>query len=73
MEELTPKEMLAEVNKAITTVLIGGQSYKIGSRQLTRADLGLLKSLKNELTVQVASEEESGLFSDTVVAVFGGR
>jgi hypothetical protein len=73
MQDLTPKEMLAEVNKAIATVLIGGQSYKIGSRQLTRADLGLLKSLKNELTAQVASEEESNIFSDAVVVVFGGR
>lgn len=35
----TPAELLEQVNKAITTVLVGGQSYRIGSRQLTRADL----------------------------------
>ena len=46
LEELTPKQMLSEVNKAISTVLVGGQSYKIGSRQLTRADLGMLRELK---------------------------
>ena len=34
----TPAELLEQVNKAITTVLVGGQSYRIGSRQLTRAD-----------------------------------
>ena len=32
-------EMLTEVNNAIYAVLVGGQSYKIGTRQLTRADL----------------------------------
>ena len=42
-EKMTPAEMLAQVNTAITTVLCGGQSYKIGSRSLTRADLALLK------------------------------
>ena len=35
-------EMLTEVNNAIYAVLVGGQSYKIGTRQLTRADLSLL-------------------------------
>lgn len=39
----TPAELLEQVNKAITTVLVGGQSYRIGSRQLTRADLAMLK------------------------------
>ena len=29
-------EMLTEVNNAIYAVLVGGQSYKIGTRQLTR-------------------------------------
>lgn len=42
--KMTAAEMLAQVNTAITTVLCGGQSYKIGSRSLTRADLAMLKS-----------------------------
>lgn len=69
----TPQQMLDEVNKAIQSILLGGQSYKIGSRSLTRADLGLLRSLKNDLTAQIASESSSDLFSDTFVAVFEGR
>lgn len=40
-------EMLTEVNNAIYAVLVGGQSYKIGTRQLTRADLSLLYKLRN--------------------------
>jgi len=69
---MTTEEMLEEVDNAINTVLVGGQSYKIGSRQLKRADLSELRSLKNELQVQ-ASEEPEQLFGNTVVSVFDGR
>ena len=68
----TPAELLAEVNKAIQAVLVGGQSYKIGSRSLTRADLNLLLATRNDLTAQIAAEEDNGLFSDTYVALFAG-
>ena len=34
-----PAALLTEVNKAIAAVMVGGQSYKIGSRSLTRANL----------------------------------
>lgn len=69
----SPVQMLAEVNKAIQSILVGGQSYKIGSRSLTRADLSLLRDMQNDLQAQVASENHSHLLSDTVVAVFDGR
>ena len=38
-----PSLLLSEVNKAIATVMVGGQSYKIGSRSLTRANLTELR------------------------------
>lgn len=69
----TTAEMLKEVNNAIYAVLMGGQSYKIGSRQLSRADLKLLYDMKNDLTAQIAAEGESSLLDDTFVAVFEGR
>lgn len=69
----TPAQMLGEVNKAIQSILIGGQSYKIGSRSLTRADLALLRDMQHDLEAQIAAEESSGLFSDTYVAFFSGR
>ena len=47
----TPAELLAEVNKAIQAVLVGGQSYKIGSRSLTRADLNLLLSTRKYFAI----------------------
>ena len=45
-KEITAESMLKEVNNAIFNVLVGGQSYKIGSRQLTRADLSMLREMK---------------------------
>ena len=35
----TPEEQLETVNAAIYAVLQGGQRYKIGTRELERADL----------------------------------
>lgn len=66
-------ELLVEVNKAIQTILVGGQSYKIGSRSLTRADLQTLLDLRDDLTAQSAAEETGNLFADTYVSVFEGR
>lgn len=73
VQELTTEQMLIEVNKAIYNVLVGGQSYQIGSRKLTRADLSLLNNMKNDLAAQVAANRSSELLDDTVVAVFSGR
>jgi len=72
-ETMTKEEQLAEVNKAIYSVLAGGQSYTIGSRSLTRADLSLLKQMREELEAQITSETSSGLLDNTVVAFFTGR
>ena len=66
-------EMLEQVNSAISKVLAGGQSYKIGSRSLTRADLSTLKALRDDLEAQSDTGEGTGLFDRTFVAVFDGR
>lgn len=68
----TAKEMLTEVNTAINRILVGGQSYKIGSRQLNRADLKELYAIRNDLQAQVAAGTP-GLLDDCYVAVFDGR
>ena len=49
ISDMKARDLLEQVNTAITTVLVGGQSYKIGSRSLTRADLALLRSMKSDL------------------------
>lgn len=68
-----PSDMLKEVDNAIISVLSGGQSYKIGSRSLTRADLNMLNQMKTNLQSQIASESNSSLFGNTYVSVFEGR
>lgn len=72
-ERLTPEELLLEVNNAITTVLAGGQSYKIGSRQLTRANLAELREMRAELEAELTSSGEGDLLDNTVVAYFDRR
>ena len=52
---------------------MGGQSYKIGSRSLTRADLSELYAMKKELESVIAEENAGGLGRHTAAAVFGRR
>lgn len=71
--ELTPAVMLEEVNKAIYAVLVGGQSYKIGNRSMTRADLAMLKSMRADLESQISSNQSGEFLSSAYIAVFDGR
>lgn len=69
---MTNEEQLIEIDNAISSILRTGQSYKIGSRALTRADLGTLRAMRKELLV--ASEDNgTDLFSNTFVAIFDRR
>ena len=70
---VTTQGMLDSVNSAIMAIAAGGQSYKIGSRSLTRADLKQLYQIKNDLTAQLRRENASSLLDDCYVAVFSGR
>lgn len=70
---LTVKELLSEVDTAICKVLVGGQSYRLGNRSLTRADLGMLRRLKSDLTAQLAAEGDASGLSGFYAAVFDGR
>ena len=74
MDEMTrPAERLAQVDAAIEAVLSGGQSYKLGSWSVTRADLAQLRALREELAAQAAQEAGTGLLPRTWVARFEGR
>lgn len=68
-----PAEMLEQIYAAITAVLSGGQSYKIGSRSLTRADLSTLQAMRAELEAQITAGQASPLLDRTYVAFFDGR
>jgi protein-tyrosine-phosphatase len=69
----TAEQMLEEINRAIWAVASGGQSYRIGSRQLTRADLSMLQKMRADLQAQVAASESGEFLANTYVAVFDGR
>lgn len=69
----SPAEMLAQVNAAISAVLAGGQSYKLGSRQLTRADLPTLNAMRANLEAQISAGQSEQLLDRTFVAFFDGR
>lgn len=67
----TNADMLYEINQAILTILKGGQSYTIGSRKLTRADLSQLYKMRQEIESGLnADDNKTGLFDDTYVAIW---
>lgn len=68
-----PSLLLSEVNKAIATVMVGGQSYKIGSRSLTRANLTELRNLRADLAAQVEEQDNTDFFRNTYAAFFEWR
>ena len=72
MNFLTTEERLMEVNNAISKILVGGQEYRIGTRSLTRADLGKLLEMQKDLRAQIANGNR-GLMDNTYLAVFEGR
>lgn len=67
-----PRLLLSETEKAIRKILNGGQSYKIGTRSVTRADFSTLLSLREQLRAE-AETQESGLLGHTGVAYFDRR
>lgn len=66
------EKMLENVINAINTIMLGGQSYSIAGRSLTRADLGQLREMKAELEIKV-TRNRGTLMDNTVCAVFEGR
>ena len=66
----TPEEQLQVLNEAIYKILVGGQSYKIGTRSLTRADLCVLIAERNRLETQMDGTGTS-LLSGAYAADFG--
>lgn len=72
-EPKTAQEELIEVEQALSSITLGGQSYTIGSRKLTRADYSALLARKKELQAAIASEGNSSLFDNTFVSYFDRR
>lgn len=60
------------MNTAISKILMGGQEYRIGTRSLTRADLGKLLEMQKDLQAEIANGNNH-LMDNTYLAVFEGR
>lgn len=60
--EYSRADMIAAVRHAIYTIATTGQSYKIGSKSLTRADLGELRAYQKDLEAQ--PDENKDFFSN---------
>lgn len=73
LERFSNSELLVHVDAAIQNILVGGQSYKLGNRSLTRADLSLLRQMRNELLAQENADADGHLLPGTVAAFFEGR
>lgn len=57
----TLQEQLLRVQRAIAKIEGGAQSYQIGNRNITRADLKALYDRENQLKAAIAAEENGGL------------
>ena len=65
------EEQLNNVNKAINSILLTGQSYSIGDKRFTKADLKELRSLKKELKKDLLRERKG--YTGINVADFSNR
>lgn len=72
-EKVRLEEALASVRKAIRNAEQGGQSYRIGSRSLTRVDYESLLAQEKQLMSELAAADNGTLFADTYAAYFEGR
>lgn len=71
--DMDDKALLKEINKAIFTILAGGQSYKIGTLEVTRASLARLYDMKKQLEAATADDGSGGIGRRTAVGYFGRR
>lgn len=68
---MTTQEQLNQINNAISAIENGAQEYRIGSRQLKRADLSVLYAERRRLQQQYSQECE--VPSNVFVATFDRR
>lgn len=59
---MTTREQLDQINEAIKAIELGAQEYRIGSRQIRKADLSVLYKERRELEYKLANEESGGIY-----------
>lgn len=68
---MTIQEQLDQINSAIKAIECGAQEYRIGSRQLRRADLSVLYAERRR--IEAIKAQESDVPADIFVARFDRR
>jgi hypothetical protein len=63
----TVQQQLADTRAAISAILTSGQSGSAQGRQLTRADLGELRSMERELLSRVARLTRGGIRTTQII------
>jgi hypothetical protein len=63
----TAQQQLSDVRTAITAVLTLGQAYTLLGRQFTKADLGELRRMENDLIARSARLSRGGVKIQRVV------
>lgn len=58
-EEPSDKELLADVRRAIRSILLNGQSYSVGGRSFTKADLEKLYTMKHHLEEELRRQNHN--------------
>lgn len=66
---MTTQDQLTQINSAIDAIENGAQEYRIGSRQVRRADLSVLYKERRILQQQLDQESGGGVY----VANFGAN
>jgi hypothetical protein len=57
---MTDQELLDEVNKAIKSIMSGGQEYNVPGLGLKRPDLPTLMQMRKELQAEIKRSERGG-------------
>jgi len=68
---MTIQEQLDQINQAIKAIETGAQEYRVGNRQLKRADLSVLYAERRRL--EALKAQESDVPVDVFVARFDRR
>jgi hypothetical protein len=73
---LSNKQLLVEINRAIQAICVGGQEYTIGTRRLRRADLEQLRKMRKDLKDELANDPQDnggGMMGGLFPIYFGRR
>lgn len=72
-DNMSKQELLDEITQAIRVILTGGQYYRIGSRELRRANLAELRAMKKELEAEIKAENSNGIGRRSAAVFFDRR